>query len=62
MAAGRMATAGGHVYLLLAASLSLGIITVIVAFTSNTLGGDAFGGKAGLEEKRKSGGIFRVLR
>lgn len=70
VAAGRLAIAGGQVYLLLATAASLAIITVTVAFTPLP----AFrGGKGVFEAGRqgtrsegktrpKSGGLFSVLR
>lgn len=63
MAAGRLATAGGQFFLLLAAALSLVVITVAVAVTSgDTLGGGVSIGKGGSNGKLDSGGLLRVLR
>lgn len=68
MAAGRMATSGGHVSLLLATALSLAVIACTVAGASrNTLGGGRWkaggnGGESGLVRPKDEGGLLRVLR
>lgn len=68
MAAGRMATSGGHVYLLLATALSLAVIACIVAGASwDTLSGVRWkpGGNEGenkLVRREDKGGLLRVLR
>eukprot|EP00752_Nemacystus_decipiens_P016503 g14752.t1 len=67
VAAGRLAVAGGQVYLLLATALSLAIIAITVALTPlPAVGGDKGGWEVGQrsEGKRrlKNGGLFSVLR
>lgn len=67
VAAGRLAVAGGQVYLLLATALSLAIITITVALTPlPALGGGKGAWEAGRRseshKRPKSGGVFSVLR
>ena len=66
MAAGRMATAGGHSYLLISTSLSLAVIAVAAAFTSGgAIGVEAWRVRGEVVKKQRhknSGGLVRVLR
>lgn len=61
MAAGRMATSWGQMYLLVATALSLALIAITVGLTSGgTLGGSGME-RAGARNS-KGGGFLRVLR